>query len=173
MAPHGAFPCKIEANNQDRSVGDRWVAVACRTDNDWKVLASIIGTDASKYPTLAQRKLHEDEVEALVAAWTKHRTRAEVAEILQSNGIEAVPVADFADLHDDRQLELRHHFEGHTHPFLGPGLYERNGFRMSDAPGGYEQSGPTLGQDSEWVLRELLGCDDAAIASLKDAGAVE
>jgi crotonobetainyl-CoA:carnitine CoA-transferase CaiB-like acyl-CoA transferase len=84
-----------------------------------------------------------------------------------------VPVEDFADLHDDPQLELRHHFEAHTHPFLGKGLYERNGFRMSDAPAGYDQSGPTLGQDSEWVLRELLGCDDAEIASLKASGAVE
>ena len=28
---------------------------------------------------------------------------------------------------------------------LGPGLYERNGFRMEDAPGGYDQAGPTLG----------------------------
>jgi crotonobetainyl-CoA:carnitine CoA-transferase CaiB-like acyl-CoA transferase len=147
--------------------------IACRTDNDWKVLASVIGTDPSKFATLAQRKLHEDEVEALVAAWTKKRTRAEVAEALQPNGIEAVPVEDFADLHDDPQLELRHHFEAHTHPFLGKGLYERNGFRMSDAPAGYDQAGPTLGQDSEWVLRELLGCDDAEIASLKASGAVE
>ena len=173
MAPHGAFPCAIEPNNADRTVGDRWVAIACRSDNDWKVLASIIGADASKFATLAERKLHEDEVEALVSAWTRHRTRAEVAETLQSNGIEGVPVEDFADLHNDPQLALRHHFEAHTHPFLGRGLYERNGFRMSDAPGGYEQSGPTLGQDSEWVLRELLGCDDAEIASLKASGAVE
>jgi len=173
MAPHGAFPCAIEANIADRSVGDRWVAIACRTDNDWKVLASIIGADASKFGTLAERKLHEDEVEALVSAWTKKRTRAVVAETLQMNGIEAVPVEDFADLHDDPQLELRHHFEAHTHPFLGAGLYERNGFRMSDAPAGYDQAGPTLGQDSEWVLRDLLGCDDAEIASLKASGAVE
>ena len=60
-------------------IGDRWVAIACRTDDDWRVLASIIGADASKYPTLVERKLHEDEVEALVTAWTKARTRAEVA----------------------------------------------------------------------------------------------
>ncbi len=155
-------------------IADRWVAIACRTDDDWRVLASIIGADASKYPTLVERKLHEDEVEALVTAWTKARTRAEVAQTLQANGIEAVPVEDFADLHDDPQLALRKHFEPHTHAFLGPGLYERNGFRMSDAPGGYDQAGPTLGQDSDWVLRDLLGCTDADDrGSSKAAGAVE
>ena len=80
---------------------------------------------------------------------------------------------DFGDLHDDPQLALRSHFEPHTHPFLGPGLYERNGFRMSDAPSGYDQAGPTLGQDSDWVLRDLLGCTDAEISAMKASGAVE
>jgi benzylsuccinate CoA-transferase BbsF subunit len=168
MAPHGAFRCADESG-----VSDRWVAIACRTDHDWGVLASIIGADASKYPTLADRKRREDEVEALVTAYTKTRTRAEVAQLLQANGIEAVPVEDFADLHDDPQLALRKHFLPHTHAFLGPGLYERNGFRMADAPGGYDQAGPTLGQDSDWVLRDLLGCTDAEIEQLKASGAVE
>jgi crotonobetainyl-CoA:carnitine CoA-transferase CaiB-like acyl-CoA transferase len=168
MSPHGAFRCVDEAG-----IGDRWVAIACRTDNDWGVLASIIGADASQYATLARRKAHEDDVEALVTAWTKSRTRSEVAHLLQANGIEAVPVQDFADLHDDPQLALRKHFEPHTHAFLGPGLYERNGFRMADAPGGYDQAGPTLGQDSAWVLRELLGCTDAEIEAMQASGAVE
>jgi crotonobetainyl-CoA:carnitine CoA-transferase CaiB-like acyl-CoA transferase len=168
MAPHGAFPCRDEAG-----VGDRWVAIACRTDDDWRALASIIGTDASRFATLAERKLHEDEVEALVAAWTKTRTRADVAHQLQASGIEGVPVEDFADLHEDPQLALRNHFVPHTHAFLGPGLYERNGFRMADAPGGYDQAGPTLGQDSDWVLRDVLGCTEAEIESLSAAGAVE
>jgi benzylsuccinate CoA-transferase BbsF subunit len=168
MAPHGAFPCRDEAG-----VGDRWVAIACRSDADWIELASVIGVDASRFPTLAARKAHEDDVERLVAEWTKTRTRAEVARELQAKGVEAVPVEDFADLHEDPQLALRKHFVPHTHAFLGPGLYERNGFRMSDAPGGYDQAGPTLGQDSDWVLRDLLGCTDAEIERLKASGAVE
>ena len=39
-----------------------------------------------------------------------------------------MPVNDFGDLHDDPQLAARGHFEPHTNPFLGAGLYERNGF---------------------------------------------
>jgi crotonobetainyl-CoA:carnitine CoA-transferase CaiB-like acyl-CoA transferase len=167
MAPHGAFPCKDEA------VGDRWVAIACRTDDNWRALASIIGADASRFATLAERKLHEDEIERLVSAWTKTRSRADVARQLQAQGIEAVPVEDFADLHDDPQLALRNHFVPHTHAYLGLGLYERNGFRMAAAPGGYDQAGPTLGQDSDWVLRDVLGCTDAEIESLRASGAVE
>ena len=71
---------------------------------------------------------------------------------LQAAGIEAVPVQDFGDLHDDPQLAHREHFEPHTHAFLGDGLYERNGFRLAACPSGYDRAGPTLGQDNDWVL---------------------
>ncbi len=95
-----------------------------------------------------------------VEAWTRTRRRIEVAEQLQAAGIEAVPVSDFGDLNDDPQLAHRGHFEPHTHPFMGPGLYERNGFRLAACPGGYDAAGPTLGQDNDWALGELLGLSE-------------
>jgi len=167
-APHGAFRCAPEGE-----LGDRWVAIACWTDAQWATLAQLIGVDAEPFARHEQRKAREDELEALVSAFTSARSRTEVAAQLQDAGIEAVPVEDFGDLHDDPQLALREHFERHTHAFLGSGLYERNGFRMSDAPSGYDQAGPTLGQDNDWVLHDLLGCSDTEIQALKASGAVE
>jgi benzylsuccinate CoA-transferase BbsF subunit len=82
-------------------------------------------------------------------------------------------VADFGDLHDDAQLAAREHFMSLVHPYLGAGLYERNGFRVSGAPSGYDRSGPTIGQDNDWVLRDVLGLADADVARLVEAGAVE
>jgi crotonobetainyl-CoA:carnitine CoA-transferase CaiB-like acyl-CoA transferase len=95
-----------------------------------------------------------------VAVWTSERDRDESAEILQSRGIDAVPVQDFGDLHRDPQVAHREHFVPLTHPVMGNGLYERNGFRLSDAPAGYERSGPTLGQDNAFVFGELLGLSE-------------
>ena len=167
--PHGAFKCADEGD-----VGDRWVAIACWDDAQWARLAPRLGAVGD--PNLASfegRKAREDDVEALVTAFTATRTRAEVADALQAAGVEAVPVEDFGDLQDDPQLAARDHFERHTHPFLGSRLYERNGFRLSDSPGGYGQSGPTLGQDSAWVLHDLLGCTDEQVEALKASGAVE
>ena len=169
MCPHGAFRCADEGD-----IGDRWVAIACPSDAEWPALAERLGIeDDLKSAPFDARKQHEDAIEARLSAWTATRARAEVAEQLQALGIEAVPVEDFGDLHEDPQLALRKHFEPHTHAFLGPGLYERNGFRLSEAPGGYEQAGPTLGQDTDWVLRDLLGCTDAEIDAMKASGAVE
>jgi crotonobetainyl-CoA:carnitine CoA-transferase CaiB-like acyl-CoA transferase len=145
---HGAFACADEDG-----VRDRWVTIACWTDEQLDRLQSITGAD--------------------VEAWTRTRRRLDVAEQLQAAGIEAVPINDFGDLHDDPQLAHRGHFAPLTHPFLGPGLYERNGFRLAACPGGYDRAGPTLGQDNEWALGEILGMNPSEIDALRQTGAVE
>ncbi|MGI8796646.1 MAG: CoA transferase [Acidimicrobiia bacterium] len=145
--PHGAFPCRGD---------DRWIAIACWTDDEWADLARMIGRDGA-WPTLADRRAHVDEIEEALADWNMDRDRDETAALLQSRGIEAVPVEDFGDVHCDPQVAHREHFVTLTHPVMGEGLYERNGFRLSDAPSGYTRSGPTLGQDNDRVLGELLG----------------
>lgn len=145
---HGVFPCAAEGE-----IGDRWIAIAAWTEDELEQLHAITGTD--------------------IAAFTSTRSRAEIAELLQGASIEAVPVQDFADQHSDPQLAHRGHFVSLTHPVMGPGLYERNGFRFSDAEAGYDRSGPTLGQDQDWVLTDLLGLTAAEIADLTEDGAFD
>ena len=166
--PHGAFACAPEGD-----VDDRWIAIAAWNDEQWAALAKLIGLDDPSLATLDARLARIDDIEAAVGSWTASRTRAEIAATLQDAGIEAVPVQDFGDIHDDPQVAERDHFVPLVHPVTGPGLYERNGFRLSDAPSGYEQAGPTLGQDNDWVLGTVLGLDQAEQARLRDVGAVE
>jgi len=166
--PHGAFPCAAEDE-----LDDRWVAIACWTDDEWQRLASIMGVDDPALATFAGRAANVADVEDRVAAWTRDRTRREVAELLQDAGIEAVPVEDFGDIHADEQLAAREHFVPLDHPFMGPGLYEHNGFRLSEAASGYDRAGPTLGQDNDWVLGELLGLSSDERERLRAEGAVE
>jgi crotonobetainyl-CoA:carnitine CoA-transferase CaiB-like acyl-CoA transferase len=150
--PHSVFPCRDEGE-----IGDRWVAIACWTDDDWACLAHVVGIEDPDLATLQRRQARIDDVEAAVAAWTRSRDRLAVAEQLQGLGIEAVPVNDFGDIHTDPQVLHRNHFIPLTHPVMGPRVYERTGFRISGCQSGYERSGPTLGQDNEWVQVELLG----------------
>ncbi len=166
--PHGAFPCAPEAG-----VDDRWVAIAAWDDDEWATLASVIGVADPSLSSEGARRARIDEVEAAVAAWTAPRSRAEVCEQLQRLGLEAVPVEDFGDVHDDPQVAARDHFVPLVHPVMGPGLYEHTGFRLSDSPVGYDRAGPTLGQDNDWVLGELLGLSAEEQADLRERGAVE
>ena len=91
--------------------------------------------------------------------WTRDRcTRADGRpRQLQAAGIEAVPVEDFGDLHDDPQLAHRGHFEPPHAP-----VPRRQPLRAQRLPpvgraGRLRPGRPTLGQDSEWVLRDVLG----------------
>lgn len=85
MAPHGCFPC----------LGDEaWVAIACPNDDSWSRLARVINADLvtdPRFATLAARQEHEDDLEALVTAWTRSRDRWAVTERLQAQGIAAFP----------------------------------------------------------------------------------
>ncbi len=162
--PHGAFACLGD---------DRWVAIACWTDDEWARLTGILGFDDPSLATLAARLDRVDEVEAAVEAWTQTRTREEAADLLQSAGIEAVPVQDFEDVHDDPQVQHREHFVPLTHPYMGDGLYERTGTRVGDIPHGYDRSGPTLGQDNDWVLGDVLGLSPDEQKRLEADGALD
>ena len=161
--PHGAFACQGE---------DRWVAIACWTDDEWGRLSGFLGFDDPSLATLEARLERVDDVEAAVEAWTATRTREEIADLLQAAGIEAVPVYDFGDVHDDPQIAYRDHFVPLTHPYMGDGLYERTGTRVGDTPHGYDRPGPTLGQDNDWVLGELLGLSADERKRLESDGAL-
>src|SRR5439155_22815115 len=133
---------------------DRWVAIAAWDDDDLARLAKVAEIDV------------EGDLEEAVSAWTRTRSPLDVAEALQAAGVEAVPVQDFADCFDDPQLRHRGHLVALTHPFLGDGRYERNGFRLSDSPSGYDRPAPTLGQDNGHILGDVLGLSPGDIEQL-------
>jgi crotonobetainyl-CoA:carnitine CoA-transferase CaiB-like acyl-CoA transferase len=141
---HGAFPCAGE---------DRWVVVAAWDDTELAVLEQVSGGD--------------------LESWASRQSPVSAASALQEGGLEAVPVQDFGDAFADPQLAFREHFVTLEHPVLGEGRYERNGFRLSDAPSGYDRPSPTLGEDNEWALRDVLGLDGAEVERLTAIGALD
>lgn len=163
-APHGVFPCRGD---------DAWVAIAIWSDAEWQAFAALAGIDEPSYATLAGRQRDLDALEARVSAWTRDQTARAVCEQCQSRGLEAVPVLRFDEVFDDPQLAARGHFDRHVHPVRGAFSYERNGFRLSDARGGYPRATPTLGQHTDAVLAELLGCTATEIAAYRESGGVE
>ena len=110
-----------------------------------------------------------DAIDAELAAWTARRTADAIADQLQAVGVEAVPVADLGDAHDDAQLAARHHLEHLEHPLLGPGDYERNSARITGRTSGYGSAGPLLGADTDRVLTDLAGVSGPELEALRAA----
>jgi crotonobetainyl-CoA:carnitine CoA-transferase CaiB-like acyl-CoA transferase len=162
--PHGVFP----------TLGaDRWIAIAIWTDEEWAQLCRIMGMPATPFPTNEERTAAVSEVEALVGGWTAGREGQELAELLQSKDIEACPVQDFADVVNDPQLRSRDHFVVLDHPVIGRHRYERSSFRMNASTGTIASPGPTLGQHTDSVLREILGLTEAELGQLRSAGVLD
>lgn len=160
-APHGVYP----------SAGDdRWIAIAVWSDDEWGRLAQVLGLDDDSLARMPQRKRRADEVDGLIAARTAGHDAFALADQLQTLGVEAVPVQDFADCAADPQLAHRGHFQPLTHPRLGHGHYERNGFRLSDDDGAYDRPSPLLGEHTRQVLGERLGLTAAELDTLAADG---
>ncbi|HEY6479626.1 MAG TPA: CoA transferase, partial [Streptosporangiaceae bacterium] len=166
-APHDAYPCAGE---------DEWVAVAVRDDGEWKRLAAVIGRDdlASDpaYASAARRAQHQDELRPAIAGWTSGRPKAEAAALLQAAGVPAAPVSNGRDIAGDPGLRAAGFLVPLEHPEAGRHEYPGLAFGLGRTPGALRSPAPCFGEHNRFVLSELLGLDDAAIAELYAAGAV-
>jgi len=163
MAPHGVYP----------SADGRWVAIAVRDDADWRALAERIGLGDERFATTAGRLAHADELDELVATWTATQFAGEVERLLQSAGVPAhVALASDTALGDE-QFAAREHFVELEHELYGKTVVQGSRYRLSRTPAVVDRAAPTFGRDNEHVLRDLLGYDDARIASLEEIGALE
>ncbi len=163
--PHGVFPCAGE---------DRWIAIVCCNDDEWRRLAQRAGIGGEQFTTLAERQAAVQEIETALGNWTREQNAQAVAESLQKDGMEAVPVANFQELFErDDQLRAREHFVPLSRAVTGESFYERNGFRLSDAPSAIHLPAPLLGEHTGAILREILGCSEEEIAALSASGALE
>ena len=66
------------------------------------------------------------------------------------------------------QLAHREHWIPLAHSNLGELLFERSGFRLSEASGGFAHAGPNLGEPNDTNLREPLGL--GRVRRLRGAG---
>jgi len=166
-APHAVFPC---------AGSERWIAIACFADDEWRALCAAIGDTElardARFASFAARKHNEDALEERIAAWTRGFEAHALMAKLQTAGVRAGVVQDYADLLADPQLAARGHFVELAHEHLGAIPFERSGFRLSDASAGYETPGPHLGEHTQRVLAELLGLTADEIGALERAGAL-
>ncbi|MCZ7526777.1 MAG: CoA transferase [Acidimicrobiia bacterium] len=150
--PHGTYACSGE---------ERWVAVSVRNGSDWAGLCEAIGrTEWAADPSLATvpgRRRRRAEIDGAVASWCATQERDQAARRLLRAGVPAMPVLGIQerDGHEHfraRGLVLDHDSPGgeHSHVYATPWLF-------SDTPARVRCPAPVLGQDDDYVLRDLLG----------------
>ncbi len=164
MAPHNCYPAAGE---------DEWVTIACADDAEWRALARAIGrpelADDPRFAGQTTRKANEDALDALIAEWTRTRTKWQTTEILQAVGVAAFPTMHSKDLDEDPHIGGRGFFSQLPHPEVGVRKHPGIPWHTARGPNGVRSAAPILGADTDQVLRDVLGYPADRIARLREA----
>jgi benzylsuccinate CoA-transferase BbsF subunit len=167
-APHNCYPCQGD---------DRWCVVAVESDEQWRRLCERLGRPElahdPRYATLAARRERRDELDALIADWTRQRDAHAVMRELQAAGIPSGAVQYGADLFDDPQLHARGSIIDVEHPKLGRFSVADVPVRFADGRLATPRYGPSLGEHNEYVYCEILGYPPDQLAAWQQAGIVD
>lgn len=164
-APHGVYPAAGE---------DRWVAIACRTDDHWRALCAAMRqpqlADGPRFSTFAARHEHREELDRVIGEWTRDRTAHETEQMLQASGVPAHTVQNTFDANDDPQLRHRGHFVRVNHSVAGDTFVENSRFKLSRTPAHVNRAAPAVGQDSQYIFEKILGYSADRISELVAGG---
>jgi crotonobetainyl-CoA:carnitine CoA-transferase CaiB-like acyl-CoA transferase len=162
--PHGVYQAAGD---------DRWIAIVCETDEQWRSLCvEMRRTDLADL-TAAERRDRRAELDDIVARWTAKQDAVGLTSRLQIHGVPAHLVSEAPDIWVDPQLVGRGMFRWTPHPFARHAVVDQPPYRLSRSPGSYDWAGPTYGQHTFDVLHDILGYDEDRIADLAIAEALE
>ncbi len=168
-APHGAFRCA----DDPKSVGseDRWIAIACRTDEQWAALCAACGSPQTasdpRFATLEARKANEDALEEIVNSWTQRRWAEALMSELQDRGVPAGVVQNAQDILDrDPHVRERGYYQYLDHPETGRSAYDGPCATLSETPAFHRAPAPLFGQHTDEVCRRILDLSEEEVAAL-------
>jgi benzylsuccinate CoA-transferase BbsF subunit len=166
--PHGVFPC-LGAG--------RWIAISVETDDEWTSFCNTLGRPEwvkdEKFLNFAARKENEEELNRLIGEWTIKHSPEHIMVALQKAGVSAGVVQNcHEDLFNDPQLKHRRHFRFLEHQVMGKHAYNAPAYILSKTPNSINKAAPTLGEDNEYVFKDILGYTDDEISDFLIDGVI-
>jgi benzylsuccinate CoA-transferase BbsF subunit len=166
MAPHGCYPCKGE---------DKWVAIAVATNAEWKAFCKVMGnpkwTKYEKFSDQFSRYQNQDELNKLIGTWTKNFTHYEIMHLLQKVGVTAGASLSTEELYNDPHVKARGVYMEKNHSQAGKTIVWRSPW--ASALTATLRPAPCLGEDNDYVFKELLGLCDCEIVSLANKKVID
>jgi crotonobetainyl-CoA:carnitine CoA-transferase CaiB-like acyl-CoA transferase len=165
-APHNNFPSR----------DGRWVAIGCSSDQLFRKLATAIGQPElprdPRFSSNPKRVEHRDEIEHVVADWTKQHTADDVVLTLTDNGVPASLVYTIEDAVGDPHYWQRGAIVRTETDDIGPLTTRGVAPRLTRTPGHVGRAGGQLGRDNNEVYCGLLGLTPDQLAILARDGVV-
>ncbi|MCB1743504.1 MAG: CoA transferase, partial [Gammaproteobacteria bacterium] len=170
LTPNALYPCKPGGPND-------YVYVFCSRANPehWQRLLKVIGREDlsgdARYDTQAARAERPEEVDAIIASWTRQHTKEEAMLQIGAAGVPAGAVFDTLELINDPSLAERGIMQTIQHPKTGEVTIPAWPVRFDGVPPKVQPS-PMLGEHIDQVLGSWLEMSPESIAALREDGIV-
>jgi crotonobetainyl-CoA:carnitine CoA-transferase CaiB-like acyl-CoA transferase len=167
VAPSNVYPT---ADGHD-------VLIAANADQIYKRLCDAMGrpelaTD-DRYAEHIARGANQEELDAMVEAWTSSLTVAELEARLDEHAVPYGRIFTAPDMLADPQYAARQMIRRFEDEVLGAEVPMAAPVpHFSRTPGVIERLGPGLGEHTDWVLSTVGGYDPAEITMLREAGTI-
>lgn len=175
--PTGGAIATAAPSNAYPTADGEWILIAANSEPLFAKLLALMGRDdlatEPRFAGNAQRVAHARELDEAIAAWTRTLSAAALSGQLATADIPASKVYTAEDIVADEQYRARGMVREVADPLLGPVLHPGVVPHFPDAPGGVRWPGRDVGADGEALVRDLLGYDEARIAELRTAGALQ
>lgn len=185
LATHSSFYAEQRSRRDARNplwnryqALDKWMFVCLEnSDESWKRFCKAVGCgDVAGDPRFgddAARRENNGALIDILDAILVERTAADWMSCFADAGIPAAPINVLADIADDVQAWANDYFVT-AHCAEVNREVELRGLpvTLSKTPGRVETLGPELGQDTEMILLDTLGCSWDEIGELKANGAI-
>ena len=154
---------------------DGWVYLLAVPQHMWGRVCRAMGRedlqDDPRFATIPGRATHAEEIDALVAAWVKDKTVAEVVTILERAEVPVGPVHTISQAAQDPHLWERKMLVETADPDAGRTFVPGLTVKFSDTPGAVGPI-PRPGEHNEEVYCGLLGHSPADLTNWHEEGVI-
>jgi len=138
----------------------------------WGRLCNTIGRpelehDPELNPDRARYRLFRSVIKPILEEWAQDKTRDEVVSAFLSADLPIGPVQNARDLLECPHLKARNMMIDFDDPNAGHLKFTGNPFKFSAIPEGIPRPAPLVGQDTDDVLRTLLGIEEGELTQLR------
>ena len=166
VAPSNVYPTK----------DDNLILIAANQDTVFKRLTEAMDrpelAEDEKYSTHTSRGAHQQELDELIAGWTKTMKAAELEDLMAECGIPSGKIYRAPEMLEDAHFRAREAIIRTQHPKFGDLAMQNVAPKLSATPGAIRNPGPELGQHNDEIYRDVLDFDDERMAALSAAGII-
>jgi crotonobetainyl-CoA:carnitine CoA-transferase CaiB-like acyl-CoA transferase len=161
LVPYGSFPAR-----------DGSIIVACLTNSFWVRIAEALGApewvNDQRFDTIERRRDNRALVNEMIAAFTRQKSVQELVEIFTQHQVPHAPILGIKAALAQPQAVARGMVVETEHAALGKIPIVNRAIKFPADVQPVPAAPPVMGQHTEEILRDILGCTTAQIDALRN-----